>query len=130
MVLRSEHLFRQPQEIWEQVLAFLELDLHPLPNSISRYTGGGEGAKVGPELGSCYFMIDSPSVGLGNDEFAIYPWQFPDSYRSGPRAGSYLDRHTADRTVFSTESDNPQGLDLLVLSSCSLCRIGSLRKGC
>ena len=55
LVLRSEHLFRQPQEIWEQVLAFLELDLHPLPNSISRYTGGGEGAKVGPELRELLF---------------------------------------------------------------------------
>ena len=46
MFLRSEDLFDQPQRIWEQVLVFLELDLHPLPRSVSRYAGAGERAAV------------------------------------------------------------------------------------
>ena len=46
MFLRSEDLFDQPQRIWEQVLVFLELDLHPLPRSVSRYAGAGERAVV------------------------------------------------------------------------------------
>ena len=50
LVLRSEDLFEKPQEIWEKLLLFLELDTYPLPMSISRYAGGGEAAAVAPGL--------------------------------------------------------------------------------
>ena len=50
LILRSEDLFDQSQGIWERVLDFLELDSYPLPRSMFRYAGEGEGASVSPEL--------------------------------------------------------------------------------
>ena len=50
LILRSENLFEHPQEIWDQVLEFLELDKYPLPRSISRYSGGGNAAIVSPDF--------------------------------------------------------------------------------
>ena len=50
LILRSEDLFDQSQGIWERVLDFLELDSYPLPRSMFRYAGQGEGASVSPEL--------------------------------------------------------------------------------
>ena len=50
LVLRSEALFERPQQLWEQVLAFLELDASPFPPSGSCYAGAGEAAAVPPAV--------------------------------------------------------------------------------
>ena len=50
LVLSSEDLFEHPKQIWERVLAFLELDNSPLPESELRYAGRGESDSVSPGL--------------------------------------------------------------------------------
>lgn len=45
LVLRSEDLFEQPQQVWEQLLQFLDLDPFPLPAgaaTLRRNAGAGE----------------------------------------------------------------------------------------
>ena len=51
LVLRSEDLFQQPEQVWKQLLAFLELDAHPLPMTLPRANAGsGEAAAVDPAI--------------------------------------------------------------------------------
>ena len=50
LVLRSEDLFERPQQLWQKVLDFLELDESPLPVSGSLYAGRGESAEVSTGL--------------------------------------------------------------------------------
>ena len=51
LVLRSEDLFQQPEQVWKQLLRFLELDAHPLPMRLPQANAGsGEAAAVDPEI--------------------------------------------------------------------------------
>lgn len=53
LVLRSERLFAQPQQVWQQVLRFLELPPWPLPATaalVRANAGAGEASAVGLPL--------------------------------------------------------------------------------
>lgn len=51
LLVRSEQLFIQPQAVWSQVLAFLDLPELPLPGlGLAANAGLGEAALVGPEV--------------------------------------------------------------------------------
>jgi len=50
-VLRSEDLFSEPERSWHQLLRFLKLPWHPLPDPLPHANrGGGEAKAVAPGL--------------------------------------------------------------------------------
>jgi hypothetical protein len=68
LLLRSEDLFLEPESVWQQVLAFLELSSHPIPSELRRCNpGAGEAALVDPglrrrlrqQLAETYRVMDS-----------------------------------------------------------------------
>ena len=51
LILRSEDLFEQTEQIWNQLLNFLRLPIHPLPNPLPHANRGkGEAQQVTPAL--------------------------------------------------------------------------------
>ena len=50
LLLRSEDLFSQPEQVWAQVQSFLNLDSVPLPSLPRENAGRGEAAGVSPAL--------------------------------------------------------------------------------
>ena len=51
LLLRSEDLFRNPEGLWQRVLAFLELEECALPRGVGRLNAGaGEAEHLDPAL--------------------------------------------------------------------------------
>ena len=72
LVLRSEDLFAQPEQVWGQVLTFLELEALPLPPLAQpANTGQGEAAKVPQSLRQALREQLQPTYGWVESRYGI-----------------------------------------------------------
>ncbi|BEV35475.1 sulfotransferase [Synechococcus sp. M16CYN] len=74
LVLRSEDLFEQPHQVWDQILIFLRLTLCQLPNSVT-YSGGSKVVGLPLAFKHQLYIDLQPTYSIMQEQFNL-SWKY------------------------------------------------------